>query len=233
MTAVLSAEQDQGWLSRLGVDAVLRAQGADPVRVRARSPRLVALAERALHEGRPLLAPTIVRQRYTVLSRNHTGLRFRGGGGLSGPLIATECAPAAELIVIAVTIGAGLETVTAEAMAREPGFGLALDGLGTAAVEALATAESGRIAAMAAAMGSCAGPPLSPGMEGWPLQRGQRDIFRLLGEGDHPVRLDESGMMAPVKSLTLVIGLGPAMRSGASHCGFCSSRDRCCHRQVS
>jgi hypothetical protein len=125
---------------------------------------------------------------------------------------------------MAVTIGAGLETATARAMAGEPGFGLALDGLGTAAVEALASAVAERITETATAMGSCVG---------WPLQRGQRDLFRLLGLGNHAIRLHESGMMAPVKSLALVIGLGPAMRSGASHCEFCSSRDRCRHRRVS
>ncbi len=230
MTTALEAPD---WLSRLDVDAVLRGQGADPVRIRGRSLRLVALAERALLEGLPLLVPAIVSRQYAVLSRNHTGLRFRGGSGLCSRLIATECAPAEELIVMAVTIGAELETATARAMAGELGFGLALDGLGTAAVEALASAEAERITAMAAAMGSCAGPPLSPGMEGWPLQPGQRDLFRLLGLENHAIRLHESGMMAPVKSLTLVMGLGPAMRSGASHCEFCSSRDRCRHRRVS
>lgn len=233
MTTAVHVIETPDWLSRLDVDAVLRGQGADPDRVRGRSPRLVALAERALREGMPLLVPAIVSQRYAVLSRNHTGLRFRGGRRLNSRLIAIECAPAEELIVMAVTIGAELERVAALAIALEPGFGLALDGLGTAAVEALASAETDRIAVMAAAMGSCAGPPLSPGMERWPLQPGQRDIFRLLGEGSHALRLHESGMMAPVKSLTLVIGLGRAMRSGTSHCEFCSSRDRCRHRQVS
>ncbi|MDZ4862079.1 MAG: hypothetical protein SGJ01_01435 [Gemmatimonadota bacterium] len=233
MTAAVHGVEATGWFPRLDVDAVLRGQGADPVRVRARSPRLVALAERALLEGKPLLVPAIVSRRYAVLSRNHTGLRFRGGSGLSSRLIATGCAPAEELIVMAVTIGAGLETATAAAMNREPGFGLALDGLGTAAVEALASAATDRITVMAAAMGSCAGPPLSPGMEGWPLQPGQRDLFRLLGEGNLPIQLHASGMMAPAKSLTLVVGLGPAMRAGASHCEFCPSRDRCRHRQVS
>ncbi len=233
MTTTLQVVEATSWFSRVDVDAVLRGQGADPARVRARSPRLVALAARALQEGMPLLAPSIVSQRYAVLSRHHAGLRFRGGSGLSSRLIAIECAPAEELIVMAVTIGAELERVTARVIALEPGLGLALDGLGTAAVEVLATSEASRIAAMAAAMGSCAGPPLSPGMEGWPLQRGQREIFRLLGEGSHAIRLHECGMMAPVKSLTLVIGLGPAMRVGASHCEFCSSSSSCRHRQVS
>ena len=224
---------DAFWSSRLDVDAVLRAQDADPTRIRQRSPRLVALAARALREGMPLLSPAIIARRYTVLGSDHGGLRFRGGDRLSGRLVATECAPAVEIVVLGVTIGAGLETATAGAMTREPCFGLALDGLGTAAVDRLASAETGRIAAMASAAGSCAGTPLSPGMEGWPLRQAQREVFRLLGDGRHPVRLGETGMMTPRKSLTLVIGLGPGMHSGASHCDFCSSRDRCRQRQAS
>ena len=232
MTTAMRPAEDPHWHSLLGVDAVLRAQGADPVRTRLRSPRLVALAERALHEGIPLLAPALIRRQYTLLSRRHASVRFREGGRLSGLLVATECAPAEELVVMGITIGAALEKAAALAVGREPGFGLALDGLGTAAVEALAATEAGRIAAMANATGSCAGPPLSPGMEGWPLQLGQWEVFRLLGEGPHPIRLTESGMMVPRKSLTLIIGLGPAMRSEACTCDFCTSRDRCRHRQV-
>ena len=208
------------------VDAVLRAQGADPARVRARSPRIVALAERALREGLPLIAPAVIVRRFTVAERSHTALRFLGGGKLSGPLVAAECAPAEEIVVMAVTIGAALERAAALAMPAEPAFALALDGLGTAAVEALANAE-------AAALGANAGTPLSPGMEGWPLDQGQREIFGLLGDGPHPIRLLESGMMEPRKSLSFVIGLGPAMRSGASRCDFCGSRDRCRHRRAS
>ena len=208
------------------VDAILRAQGADPARVRARSPRLVALAERALREGRSLIAPVVISRRFAVADRSHAAIQLSGGGRLSGPLVAGECAPAAEIVVMAVTIGAALENAVARAMPAEPAFALALDGLGSAAVEAIANAER-------AAIATNAGAPLSPGMEGWPLERGQRELFALLGEGPHPIRLLESGMMAPRKSLSFVIGIGPAMRSGASHCDFCGSRDRCRHRRAS
>lgn len=207
------------------VDAVLRAQGADPVRIRSRSPRIVALAERALGEGLPLVAPAVISRRFTVSGRSHAALRFLEGGRLSGTLIAAECAPAEAVAVMAVTIGAALEHAAAAAMEREPAFALALDGLGNAAVEALANAET-------AALGAGAGPPLSPGMEGWPLGPGQRELFELLGD-TAPIRLLESGMMEPRKSLSFVIGLGPAMRSGASHCDFCGSRERCRHRRAS
>jgi len=220
-------------MTAVDVDAVLRAQGADPVRIRQRSPRLVALAERALREGTPLLAPSVISRRFTVSGHGHSAVRFLEGGKLSGTLVAAECAPADEMIVMAVTIGATLERAADAAAASEPAFALALDGLGTAAVGALATAETERIAERAAAAGSRAGSPLSPGMEGWPLALGQQEIFQLLGDGPHPIRLLESGMMEPRKSLTLVIGVGAAMQSGASQCDHCGSRDRCRHRRAS
>ncbi len=230
MTTMIATIRDPAWLSPLGADAVLRAQGADPVRVRARSPRLVQLAERAQREGMSLLAPTVIQRRFTVLDRTHDSLRLREGGRLSSRLLATACAGAVELIVMAVTIGEALERASAEAAAREPGLALALDGFGTAAVEALAAAEARRIAAASRSTGSDAGPSLSPGMAGWPLETGQRQLFRLLGACTYPISLGAFGMMTPRKSLTLVIGLGPTLRADAGPCDFCTSRNHCRHR---
>ena len=215
------------------VDAILRAQGADPARVRARSPRLVAVAERAWREGAPLLAPAVTARRLRVERRTHGAIRFDGGERLSAPLVADVCAAATEIAVIVVTIGAALEDASAAVMPHDPAFALALDGLGTAAVEALANEEKARLAGEMSALGSAAGAALSPGMEGWPLDAGQREIFALLRDRALAVRLLESGMMHPRKSLSFIVGLGPAMDASASHCDYCSSRDRCRHRRAS
>ena len=216
----------------LDVDAILRAQGADPSRIRARSPRLVTIAERARREGSPLIAPAVASRRLVVTELTHRALIFSTGERLSAPLIAHECAAATELVVLVATIGAALEDASAHAMRDDPAFALALDGLGTAAVESLANAERARLAGEMSALSSFAGPALSPGMDGWPLEPGQREIFALLSGNELPVRLLESGMMHPRKSLSFVIGLGPAMNARASHCDHCGSRERCRHRRA-
>jgi hypothetical protein len=45
------------WELALDADKVLWGQGADPALVRVRRPRLVAIAEATIAEGRPLLTP--------------------------------------------------------------------------------------------------------------------------------------------------------------------------------
>ena len=48
------------------IDDVLRAQGADASSVRARAPRLLQMAERALEEGLDLLQPKVYESEFGV-----------------------------------------------------------------------------------------------------------------------------------------------------------------------
>jgi hypothetical protein len=219
------------WLGSLDVDRVLRAQGADPAAIRRRSPRLVAIAERALREGIPLLEPFVRERRFAVERADRHALRLSGGGSLSGALPAGRFAAARELVVLVATVGGALEEAAAAAMRDDPAFGLALDGLGTAAVDALATSSCNRLAAEAGTRGWHSSPGLGPGLEGWPLERGQRELFTMLGKTQ--VRLGEGGMMTPRKSLTMVVGQGPEPLGDESACDLCDARTRCRHRIAS
>jgi len=72
--------------------------------------------------------------------------------------------------------------------------------------------------------------PLSPGMEGWPVNEGQPEIFGLLDLSRIGIQLNPSGMMSPLKSLTMVIGIGSEVTKTRSPCDFCQVRDRCQYR---
>ena len=61
--------------------------------------------------------------------------------------------------------------------------------------------------------------PLSPGMEGWPAEEGQPELFALLPADLVGVRLTECGVMMPAKSLTLVLGLGPEVDAEVTRTG--------------
>ncbi len=56
----------QDWDLVLDADKVLWGQGADPAAVRVRRPKLVEAAENAIAEGRPLLAPAVLYERFPV-----------------------------------------------------------------------------------------------------------------------------------------------------------------------
>jgi hypothetical protein len=214
------------WIVDLSTDDVLRGQGADPAVIRSRRPALVSLAERALEAGRGLLQPRVVSSRLQVTGRRHERLTL-DGGALQGPLIAQHLAAAAHVTVMVCTVGDRIEAEVARTMDGDPSYALAMDGVGSAAVEALAAAACRQVEAEAVASGLRVSLPLSPGMIGWPVPEGQAQIFALVDAGEAGVYLTEGGMMVPRKSLSLVVGEGAGLEAAGSACAFCSLQATC------
>ncbi len=214
------------WQLDLDVDQVLRGQGADPQIVRARRPSLVDVAARALTEGQPLLAPVVGYRELPVVEMRHERLTL-DGGQLAGPLITQHLAAAEQVWVIVCTIGGALDALLGSIMNDDPVFGLALDGLGSAAVEALAAAACRRIEAGAAELGRQVSLPLSPGMIGWPVVEGQAQVFGLIDAGEAGISLTSGRMMVPRKSLSMVLGTGEKLSVAGKACDYCSLQETC------
>jgi hypothetical protein len=211
----------------LDADTVLRAQGGEPAVIRARRPFFVEVAEQALATGIPLLRPAVLYRRLAVTRLIHERLVLDGDHVLGGPLIGQHLAPASEVVVAICTVGPELEEQALQVMDSDSPFGLALDGVGSAAVEALAACVCHHFDQVALSQGLKTTIPLSPGMVGWPTTEGQRQIFSLLNAAGIGVKLMPSGMMFPRKSLSLVMGLGANVLDSGSPCDYCSMRDRC------
>jgi hypothetical protein len=209
------------------VNAVLRGQGADPEAIRKRSPRLVETAERALYEGQPLLEPQTLYRELDVDTLRHERLVLGDGFSLSGELVAEHLGPAARVILILCTVGKALETFAAEVSNNEIVFGLALNGVGSAAVEALANAACQYFEGQAEKLGLQSSIPISPGMLGWPVEVGQPEIFKILEPAQIDVHLTEYGLMMPYKSLTMVLGFGASMKTAGRTCDYCAMRETC------
>ena len=209
------------------VDAVLRGQGAEPGVIRKRSPRLVELAGRALEEARPLLEPRTLFVELDVEKLSHERLLLDGGGKLSGTLIAEHLGPAKQVILILCTVGEALEAYAARVSKDDIVYGLALDGVGSAAVETLANAACKQFEDKAVELGYQSSIPISPGMVGWPVDKSQPEIFEILQPAQVDVRLTEYGLMMPRKSLTMVLGFGPTMKTGGWTCDYCAMRETC------
>ncbi|MFC2054955.1 hypothetical protein ACFLV7_11775 [Chloroflexota bacterium] len=209
------------------VDAVLRGQGADPGVIRARSPRLVEIAERALEEGRALLQPQTLFRELDVEALHHERLVLDSGLFLSGELVSDHLGPAERVVLILCTVGDTLEANAAEVSKENIVYGLALDGVGSAAVEALANAACKHFEDRAEEHGLQSSIPISPGMVGWPVDEGQPEIFEILEPPQIDVRLTEYGLMIPRKSLTMVLGFGPMMKTSGRTCDYCAMRETC------
>ncbi|MGC8873497.1 MAG: hypothetical protein ACP5SI_03490 [Chloroflexia bacterium] len=214
----------------IDLDHVLRSQGADPAALRKRNPVLLQAAERALVEGRSLIRAAAVHRELRVVRLRHDRFELEGGGFLAGPLLAQHLAAAERVIVAVCTIGEGLEARVSTLMVSDPIYAMALDGFGSAAVEALENALCRRFATRAERAGERTSLPLSPGQPGWPLAEGQAQIFSLVEASEVGVRLTDHAMMVPRKSLSFVVGVGRELQVLGSPCDMCPLKERCRHR---
>lgn len=219
------------WNLEIDVDMVLRGQGADPRAIRVRNPELVAVAEQTLAEGLPLLKPAVAYRQLEIESLRHERVVLAGGAYLSGTLVAQHLGSAEQVVVILCTIGDALEKCVSELFASDSPSALALDGLGSAAVEVLATAACNHFEGLAAAKGMQATIPLNPGLTGWSVEEGQRELFALLDGSQIGVTLTSSSLMIPRKSSSFALGLGRNLVSSGKPCDYCNMRETCRYQE--
>jgi len=209
------------------VDAVLRGQGADPDVIRSRSPRLVDTAQQAISSTLDLLEPTALIQDFPVQSLQHDCLKLIGGKQISGPLVSGHLAGSKEVKAVVCTVGSKIDQYASSVMAEDIVLGLAIDGVGSAAVEVLANLICREVELKAEKQGFQSTIPLSPGMIGWGVEEGQPIIFDLLDPSQIGVELTPYYLMKPRKTLSMILGVGPGMHSGQRLCDFCVMRGTC------
>ena len=208
-------------------DGVLRGQGADPDIIRSRSPRLVETAEKALSSVIDLLEPEVLVKEFKVISFKHNSLELEGGKKIFGPLVTGHLVGASYITVAVCTVGSKIDGYASEVMDDDIVLGLAIDGVGSAAVESLANAVCRQIELKAASENFQTTIPLSPGMIGWGVEEGQPLIFDLVDPGQISVSLTPYYLMAPRKSLSMIVGIGPNISSGERVCNYCTMRETC------
>ena len=213
------------------VDAVLRGQGADAAILRARRPSLVKVAEEAMQESFSLLAPKVIYKEFAIEGVQHERLLLEGGKKLESKLLAQHMATASRIIIMLATIGGKLDERVSEIWDADMVYALALDGAGSAAVEALANAACQFFDTKAVEEGLETSIPFSPGMVDWSVSDGQPQIFQLLGEAGSIVQLTPSCIMVPRKSLTTVMGVGAGLKSPGRVCDYCMMRSTCRYQE--
>jgi hypothetical protein len=185
-------------------------------------------------EEERLVRPAYVYEACPVASVQEQGLCLAGGARLDGRMIATRLRTARRALAMVGTIGPDLERRSQEWQeAEDPFRALLLDGIGNAAVDALSREMCRAAGALAAAEGMRASGPLAPGIHGIPLSN-QPTLLGLAGAERIGVRLSPGWMMTPVKSVSMVIGIGPDLETWdkAQACAWCNLKTRCDYRVV-
>jgi hypothetical protein len=210
---------------------VLRRQGLGGAKVRPEIKILIRELLASLKKAR-LLEPAVAYEYYTVSSMNSSQILLEGDKAIHGPLIPAIFPDAKELAVLLCTIGPGLEKqVTDYTKSGEPLRGTLLDGIGSTAVDSLTEEVCKVIASDASSRGYQASSPINPGMPGLPITE-QWQLLKLVPAQEIGVSLTSSGIMAPRKSVSMVMGIGPQMAkwTRAEVCTRCHLKKTCPYR---
>jgi hypothetical protein len=179
-----------------------------------------------------LLEPAVVYETYAVTEIIQRKLSLGSGLANHDSLLPSLIPGAKEVTIAVCTIGPRLEKkVTDYTSQGEPLRGILLDGIGSAAVDALAEEFCRLVANEASSRGYEAGSPINPGMPGLPITT-QWPLLELVPAQEIGVSLTSSGTMIPRKSVSMIIGIGPQMPTWtrAEVCARCHLSKACSYR---
>lgn len=206
---------------------VIRAQGLSVERVKSKSPRLVEITRRAVEVGVPYLQPRVVFERYPITGFNSTGVVLGGSSTLEGELIRQHFADCQEVVAGVCTVGESIGELVSETFPKDIALAMALEGLASAATEILGNSLCNFIDNQVRQDGLFTVLPINPGMSGWPVEVGQPQIFSLVDASGIGVTLEDSGLMRPLKSLSMVIGISQTKRQHQKSCDLCNLQKNC------
>lgn len=179
-----------------------------------------------------LLAPRLAYESHLVAAVERNGIRLAGGAYISGLAHAARRFRGARELVAAVgTIGVGLETEVSRLFRqRQAARALVLEEIGVFALFRHTNAMIAAITSDAASRSLAAGRPVLPGDQGMALGL-QPLACTLAGAERIAVRANEAGMIVPVNSISMMIGVGEdAPVEAVNDCDICKARERCRYR---
>ena len=149
-----------------------------------------------------------------------------------GKDIARHLAGCGEAVLLAVTLGPGVDAQIRRAGVGDVAAGAASDALASALAEQVCDAAEAALRQLAAGENLYLTGRFSPGYGDWPIQV-QPELARLL---DTPRRIGlcvtDSFLMTPRKSVTAVLGLSEQPVTGwRAGCGQCALREKCEYRK--
>jgi hypothetical protein len=186
----------------------------------------------ALDDARALVAPAALWDTFPIREFRHERLILADGTRIGNGPVAEVTAGATDLVVAVVTAGPAISGRVS--MLQHEGARLRtmfLDDFGSWAVDQVRQGLCRYVEADTSARDWHASAALSPGESAWHVEE-QAVIFGLLDTEPIGVTLTSSLVMTPVKSLSLIIGIGPEPlgSEGGSNCDYCTIRERCAYR---
>ncbi len=181
-----------------------------------------------------LIAPAIAWDIFPVQSLLHDHFILSNGSNIGGGPIVDVLCGASEILVGICTVGKRVdERIENLKQSKDMMATVILDSLCSWAVGEVKNRFIKRFREDLKGQGKFYSLAMSPGESDWNIT-GQREIFTLLDATRIGLRLTDSMMMVPLKSLSFIIGISdqPFGIQDISRCEFCKLKDKCRHRGV-
>lgn len=210
---------------------ILRRQG---IRGRSSRPEMVTVTEELLGgiEKLQLLEPVFTYRAFQITELTRKWILLDNGARINGELLPSVLSKSKELTVVVCTIGPRLQDRVSSYLKKGEALrGLLLDGIGTAAIDALTAQACKSVRKESLTRGYQASSPLCPGMPGFALSE-QWTLLEIASASEIGVTLSSTGVMVPCKSTSAVIGIGPEMPTWtqAKVCAHCNLAKTCPYR---
>lgn len=165
------------------------------------------------------------------LDNGHHSLDVQGLSFDLGQVVAGQLTGAEAIAVFVCTAGRGVEEFSRRQMSSgDPVTGFIADALGSLVVENAMDRVQALLAAAMEVRGLRITERYSPGYCGWRVEE-QKQLFRLLPPDFCGVRLTDSALMQPLKSVSGIIGLGRSVTRRPYTCRLCDLED-CLYRRL-
>jgi len=222
-------------IPEITLDEVFKAEGADYSQ-RSPHPRAVELHRKIMEEAAGLVRPTAIWVEVDVIGYGVGELLLEEGYKLSSNLLPKVAGTAEKLLLISTTIGTVIEDRLTEY--KETGKmseAFALDACATAYVAKAGTTAMSRMEEAYHHEGLKTTFPMGPGHSYWKGLEDMQVIFHFLRAERIGIRLNDSNLMIPRKSIAMVMGVGRNLPEfeGKTHCNFCNLQTTCPMSQAS
>jgi hypothetical protein len=212
---------------QINIDRVLRAQGMIPELVNNKRPKLVALTQEAIDIGCEYLDPRAILEIFSVEQIIHNRIILSDGNSIQGKLLGEQLFAANKIVAAVCTVGERIDKFVSDLFPDNPALALAVEGLASAATEILGNSVCNYIDMNLVNEDMKATIPINPGMVGWSVEDGQPQIFALLEADRIGIRLDPTRLMKPLKSLSMIVGIGKDTGSQTKVCDLCNLKQAC------
>ena len=191
------------------------------------SARITSLVNDYIENYHDLMAPSYSYAIKDIVSVQGDRVTIEDSITFESRVIARLLEPCEKVAIFALTIGNHLEEMVT--YLAENGLIVqanVLDAIGSGAAEQLAVFVEDKIRKIAASQGLIISRRFSPGYCDWELSQ-QKMVFRAMNGDSAGVYLTEGCLMLPQKSISGIIGIGPASRNIENYnpCHTCNKKD--------